>query len=65
MMPTRPTGPLGGFLADLFDAAVTGLAAASSAVGIDFEEVVYDNASVGIALIPFAVGSGLLDQAGI
>lgn len=65
MMPTRPTGSIGSFIADLFDAAVTGLAAASSAVGIDFEQVVYDNASVSFSLIPAAVGSGLLAQSGI
>lgn len=65
-MVTRPSGSLGGALYDGFDMVMRGLATASSAVGIDpgaFMEQFH--VPVAFSLMPWGVGSMVLDQIGI
>lgn len=65
-MNTRPSGSLGGVLYDAFGAIQSGLATASSTVGIDpaaFMEQFH--VPIAFSLMPLGVGSLILGQLGI
>lgn len=65
-MVTRPSGSLGGALYDGFNMFMQGVSSASSAVGIDPNSFMEQfHVPVAFSLMPWGVGSMMLDQIGI